>query len=377
MKKKFDAVVAGHICLDIFPTFKPGKAGLKEILIPGKLVDIGEAHLSPGGPVPNTGVNLKKLGLRISLMGKTGGDPFGRILLDLLSDRSGTEGMSVAKDGQTSYSVVLAPPGVDRIFLHNPGANDTYSSDDIDYRIVKNSRLFHFGYPPLMKRMYQDKGRELAAIYKKVKGLGTITSIDLALPDPDSAAGRVDWKIILKSVMEFVDIFLPSAEELMFMLDRRRFDAIRKKAAGQDAVEFYSLADIRKMADQLLGMGAKIVVLKAGKRGAYLHTASAERLKKIPEMTEKRLEDWADRELWGKPFKPAKFVSSTGAGDSFIAGFLTAFLRGLSAEESLRAANCVASQNVTAMDATSGVKSWKETVRLLKKLPDNIGNLDR
>jgi sugar/nucleoside kinase (ribokinase family) len=376
MARRFDAVAAGHICLDIFPTFKSRGPDLAGILIPGKLVDIGEAHLSPGGPVHNTGVNLKKLGLRTALMGKAGDDHFGKILLALLADRGGTEGMRIVKGEQTSYSVVLAPPGVDRVFLHNPGANDTYSSKDIDYRTVADSRLFHFGYPPLMKRMFRDEGRELSAIFRKAKSLGAVTSLDLALPDPDSEAGRADWRKILKSTLPFVDIFLPSVEELMFMLDRKKFDRIRKKAAGQDAVEFYERQDIRGLADELLGMGARIAVLKAGKKGAYLRTAGAEQVRKIPEMTGKRTRDWAGLELWGRPFRAKKFVSSTGAGDSFIAGFLTAYLHGYTAAEALRAANCVASQNVTAMDATSGVKSWTETVKFLSfRLMDNVAEL--
>ncbi len=60
-------------------------------------------------------------------------------------------------------------------------------------------------------------------------------------------------------------------------------------------------------------------------------------------------------------------ASATGSGDNAIAGFLTALLNGLSPEECLHVACAVGAHNVTVLDATSGVRSWDET---LAGLPD-------
>ncbi|WP_261807702.1 carbohydrate kinase family protein [Paenibacillus sp. N3.4] len=90
------------------------------MLVPGKLVDVGPAVTATGGAVSNTGLALHRPGIRASLMGKIGDDMFGTVILELLrqQDRRLTEGMIVSGDEHTSYSVVINPPGIDRVFLH-------------------------------------------------------------------------------------------------------------------------------------------------------------------------------------------------------------------------------------------------------------------
>ena len=98
------------------------------------------------------------------------------------------------RDSSTSYSVVLAIPGIDRIFLHHPGANHTFMVADIDFEKVKDTALFHFGYPTLMKSMFQDEGEELVHLMKSVQEAGAATSLDLAAVDANSEAGRQTGK---------------------------------------------------------------------------------------------------------------------------------------------------------------------------------------
>ena len=49
--------------------------------------------------------------------------------------------------------------------------------------------------------------------------------MDMAAVDADSEAGRADWEAILKRVLPYVDFFVPSVEELCFMLDRPRYES--------------------------------------------------------------------------------------------------------------------------------------------------------
>ena len=106
--------------------------------------------------------------------------------------------MILSDQEKTSYSVVLAIPGIDRIFLHDPGANVTFSGSDLDFEAIKGADLFHFGYPTLMRRMYQNQGEELARMFRRIKEGGTAISLDMAAIDPSSeAAGRTGkgfWK---------------------------------------------------------------------------------------------------------------------------------------------------------------------------------------
>lgn len=153
-------IVAGHICLDITPIFQSDRAQpLSQVLIPGKLVQMKDVNINTGGAVANTGLALKLLGADVELMGKVGDDEFGRIVLDRLRAYGVEEGsMIVSPDSGTSYSIVIAPPGTDRIFLHNPGANDTFRARDLDFAKIARADFFHFGYPPIMRHMYEDGG---------------------------------------------------------------------------------------------------------------------------------------------------------------------------------------------------------------------------
>src|SRR5262249_44697698 len=147
-----------------------------------------------------------------------GDDPFGRILLSFYAQADLATGMLISSGETTSYSVVISQPGNDRIFLHCSGANHTFSAAEIADQDLTGAAIFHFGYPPLMQRMYQNEGAGLAQIFQMVKAQEIFTSLDMAWPDPLSEAGQIDWQVILRRTLPFVDAFLPSIEELLFML---------------------------------------------------------------------------------------------------------------------------------------------------------------
>ena len=358
-------VVAGHICLDIIPEF-PETGQLEAMLTPGKLTQVGRSVLATGGTVSNAGLSLHRLGEATRLMGKVGDDLFGRAILDILAERDEAlaEGMIVAAGESTSYTVILSPPGVDRMFLHCPGANDTYRAADIDYDALAGARLFHFGYPPLMHHMYADGGVELAGLLAKVKGRGLTVSLDMAQPDATSPAGQADWRALLERVLPSVDVFLPSIEEITFMIDRERFDRIEAGASGN----FLSQVDgamLSELSQTLLDFGAAVVVLKLGDQGLYVRTTSdAARLAAAGPCFADAGTDWLGRELLAPCFA-ANVVGTTGAGDATIAGFLAGLLHGLSAVETLTSAVAVGACSVEAADATSGVPSWSAVQRRL------------
>jgi sugar/nucleoside kinase (ribokinase family) len=338
---------------------------VRELFQPGGLVEMGPVTLSTGGPVSNTGINLRTLGMRVELMGKIGDDALAESLLQLLAERGLEKSMARVPGEQTSYTIVLAPPGVDRMFLHCPGANDTFSAQDVDYDAVSRARLFHLGYPPVMKRLYREDGAELAEIYRRVKALdGVTTSLDMALPDPASEAGRADWRLVLENVLPYVDVFLPSAEEILFMLDRDRFLAERERASaeGRTLIDAMTGDDLSSLGDRLLDLGVRVACIKCGERGLYARTAGRELIDAVPALNGGNLaSDWAACEYWHAALRVDSVGSATGSGDAAIAGFLASMLRGLSLEDSLGMANAVGASNVTAVDALSGVKSWEET----------------
>jgi len=326
-----DVVVAGHVCLDVIPLL----AGPVE-LDPGRLVRVGEAAFSPGGSVANTGIALQRLGVPVRLVGRLGPDLFGTALLDALAVYELDGDMVTAAEEATSYSIVVNPPGVDRTFLHFPGANDTFAADDVAAAVLSGARIFHFGYPPLMPRMYADDGRELGRLFARARDGGLATSLDMSRPDPATEAGRVDWRALLEHVLPLVDVFSPSIGELQFMLGNRT---------------------PAELAGELLGMGAGVVAIKLGERGIYLRTsADVGELCRRLDLDE---DEWHDREV-ASPAFAVDVAGTTGAGDCAIAGLLAALLRGEGPTKAAAAATAVGACCVEAVDATSGIPSWAE-----------------
>lgn len=364
-ERPIDAVAAGHICLDIIPRF-PGNtpATVGEIFQPGKLVFIEEATVSTGGSVSNTGIALVILGLRVGFCTKVGDDLFGRETLARLEARGTADGVKVTQGEASSYTLALAPPAIDRIFLHNPGTNNTFTSDDINWDLVAKARLFHLGYPPLMRSLYEDGGRELARIFQRAKEHGATTSLDTAMPDPSARAGQVNWTEIFDRTLPHVDIFLPSVEELFLMLDRAAYLKRREAAAGRELLEEITPDEIAQWGIACLARGCAIAGMKCGYLGLYCHAGSAERIAAMGPAAPAAPDTWAGKELWCPGFVVDRIASATGAGDSAYAGFLAALLRGMSLEQCLRFANIVGAENLSALDALSGVRSWQETVTL-------------
>ncbi len=353
-----EAVVAGHICLDVFPTLVGGAVVFK----PGQTVEAGPVVFSTGGAVSNTGIALHKLGISIGLMGKVGSDLFGQAILQIVeSHGSGlSEGMVVVPGESSSYSIIISPPNADRMLIHAPGCNATFGADDIRYDTLESVRLFHFGYPPLMERMYTDNGAELVTIFQQVKAMGITTTLDLSMPDPHSAAGRADWHAILGGTLPYVDVFLPSAEEILLMLRRQLFDQFAANAPTSRPLDQMEPEIFSELGQTLLDMGAKIVGLKIGDRGLYLRTANAAVLAEMGRCQLKDVVSWSHRELWAPCFA-TQVVGTTGSGDATIAGFLMGLLRGMAPEETLQAACAVGACNVEVVDALSGIRSWPET----------------
>lgn len=369
-------VVAGHICLDIIPQFAGRDGGLERLLVPGTLVEVGPAVLATGGAVSNTGLALHRLGVPTRLMGRIGADLFGQAIRRIVGAYGPdlADGMLVAPGEPSSYTVVVNPPGVDRIFLHCPGVNDTFGAADIPYAELEGVPIFHFGYPPIMRRIYADGGRELEAIFRQVKARGAVTSLDMAMPDAAGPAGAVDWPRLLARALPHVDLYLPSLEETLFMLDRPRFERLRAAGgvlAGCDG------ALLARLADTLLGMGTAVVGLKLGDRGLYLRTAAdPRRLAALRPATRAALDAWAGRELLAPCFQVA-VAGTTGCGDCTIAGFLTGLLHGLTLEQTLTAAVAVGACNVEQPDAVSGVPGWADVqARIARGWPRRPARID-
>ena len=110
--------------MDLLPAFLEGGNSIEDIIQPGKLIQVGVMEQAMGGVVPNIAGALSRLGLSVCPMGKMGDDLLGQSILAKM-DAAGlpTNGMIKDETSGTSYTIVLNIPGIDRIPLHFPGAN--------------------------------------------------------------------------------------------------------------------------------------------------------------------------------------------------------------------------------------------------------------
>jgi sugar/nucleoside kinase (ribokinase family) len=339
-ERAIDIIVCGHLCIDLIPGMRGIEA--RSVTRPGILLETDPIGISTGGAVSNTGLALHRLNTRVKLMANVGDDLLSSLIIAFLKQRDPAlvDHITVKPGQACSYTVVLQPGGADRTFLHCAGTNATFGADDVDDALVEQARMFHLGYPPILPRLIADDGRELEDIYRRAKAAGAVTSLDTSAPDPNGVSGRADWAVILQRTLPYVDFFLPSLEEIMFMVRRADYEAWH----GQ-ILQRVDHAYVSGLADELLGFGAGVVGFKLGEYGLYLKSDG-------------RL--WPPLELY-QPAFAVEVAGTTGAGDAAYAGFLAAVLRGLAPAECLRMASAVAACCCEAPDATSGVRDWDAT----------------
>jgi len=350
-----DVIVAGHIALDILPDMS--SLTPEQVIGAGKVFEIGRIAYSTGGAVSNTGLALHQLGVNVGLQAAVGDDWVGRAIIDYVRNFEPTLGdhIQTVSNAASPYTIVIEPQNHDRTLLTHTGVYNDYTLENIDLEMVAGCKLFHLGYPTLLPRLFADDGAGLLDLLRAVKDLGVITSIDMSLPPPDSPSGRADWRVILRRCLPHIDIFLPSIEEIMFML--RRADLARWADSLFDSLNADYLA---RLADELIALGAGIAGFKLGERGLYLRCAADQARLAFLSSIGAAPETWAGVQTWHPAFQ-VDVAGTTGAGDAAYAGFLASLIRGLEPEACAGMACAVAACNIEAADATTGVRNWEAT----------------
>jgi sugar/nucleoside kinase (ribokinase family) len=362
-------VVAGLVCIDITPEFNYNtKLDLSSCFQPGKLIRTKGVTVSAGGAVANTGLALAKLGAKVHLMYMVGNDSFGEMVSKQLNQYHVSTTPLKTDKAATSYSVILAFPGYDRIILHDVGANDILSADDFDYDVIHDACIFHFGYPQSMRKFYINNADELVYMYKRVHNMGVATSLDMALADMSSESSRIDWKHALKNLMPYVDIFAPSLEELCQSMDLEQYKIWNNESYqnGKTILDLIPNDYIEYLANQLISWGARIVLIKCGTRGMYLQTASQAAINQIGGGLTENLKGWGNQHFWMPCFRVDRVCSGTGAGDTSIAGFLYSIQRGYPIKRCVEIAAATGALCVTSYDTLSNIVSIDEINQKIK-----------
>ena len=285
----------------------------------GVLEQVNSITVHNGGNAMTAAINLRKMGVESKMIGKVGDDMFGVFLKDRL-EKAGvdTRGLMTDSQVQTSASIVMLDATGERSFLHCVGTNAAFGVKDIDFSVIEECDLVFVTGSFLMDRF---DGEETAEFLKKCKEMGKTTFLDVCW----DSKGR--WGELLDCAMPYIDFLMPSIDEAV-------------KIAGKE--------DPDDIADVFMARGAKNVVIKVGSKGSYLRLAGEERGTVYPAV------------------KGIKAVDTTGAGDSFCSGFLAAYARGESPKFAASFANAVGALCVTAKGATTGIRTYEETLEFKK-----------
>jgi len=279
------------------------------------LFDTLELHT--GGCAVNTAIALSKIGVRTGVVARVGDDAFGQFIISELERYSvDTRGIRKDKKHSTSFTFIMISSDGERRFLHTFGANAHFCLEDIDLGLLKETRVVHVAGSYLMPAF---DGPQTAEFLKKAKSAGVTTCMDTAFND------RVkDWFSIVKPCLPYLDLFLPSIEEA-------------EKMSGKTEP-----ADIAKF---FVDNGAKTVGIKLGGKGSFVYQNG------VGETV---------------PIYKVKVVDTSGAGDSFVAGFLAGYLEGWDIVKCARFGNAVAAHCIQAIGCTAGVPDRKTVLKFQK-----------
>ncbi len=373
--KKYDVTVAGYTCVDLTPGFRRTETPvpIADLFRPGNLIEIDGLDVSLGGIVPNTGLALKRFGKRVFLNGLIGDDAIGIIAKEAFDRYGVSEGITTTKKAGTAFSIVISPPGVDRIFLESPGCNTILDRENIDFDAVFQSRIFHFGYPPLLRRFYRDGGRRLLDLFTEVRETGAVTSLDFSLPDPESESGKTDWPEVMRRVLPVTDIFVPSLEEVLRIMTPSEYENILSSSGNGDIIDLVPEDLIRKTGETIIEAGVKILLIKAAHRGLYLMTGDVSSMSgttgiKLPG------EQWNFRTLRCDAYRAdgSRVVNASGAGDTAAAAFLSAILDGDSPELSMKYAAAAGRDKLYCHDIYNEHGGWDVLTREIQTEPHEV-----
>ncbi|HBH85899.1 MAG: hypothetical protein A2X05_02125 [Bacteroidetes bacterium GWE2_41_25] len=373
--KKYDAVIAGYICVDLIPDLKKNGpfADISDLLKPGKLIEIDGISFVLGGLVANTGLAMKKFDRKVFLNGLVGEDFIGKIAIEWLDKYNLSEGIKITDKAGTAFSIVIAPPGIDRIFLESIGCNQIFDTGFINFDAISRSKFFHFGYPPLLKQFYLNDGSNLVDLFSEIQKMGVVTSLDFSLPDPESESGRISWPEVIQKTLPYTDIFVPSMEEVLQIMQPGEYAKILSSSVSADVINQVVVNTIREIGKQFINSGVKILLIKAGHMGAYLLTDD---VSSINEKTGLKLEKgkWNHCELWCNAYKadPLKIKNSSGAGDTSVAAFLSAILDGENPESAVKYAAMAGRNNLYCTNLYDDLSNWQEMTEEIKSVDNEL-----
>lgn len=295
-------------------------AGIPSDIMSRNGAPIRDMRLSGGGDALNVAVGLTRLGQQAVICGRIAADPTGAYLVRFCEE-SGISPEFLVRDGEfpSATSFALIDPSGERHFLFENRIYANYSAEMVNERMIESVDGVYFG--SLLTFPKLDDGR-LAEIFSQAKSAGKLTAMDAALHGQKFEPGRMKS---LRVILEATDIFFPSIAEM----------------------EIYTgIRNPYKIAESVRDSGLKVFGIKLGEAGCYVTDFSDEKI--IPAVPVPNV------------------VDTTGAGDSFFAGFLSGWANGYNPFECAEIGNIVAAYAIQKLGSTVGIPSFGRVVADLR-----------
>jgi sugar/nucleoside kinase (ribokinase family) len=307
--RPFDLLVVGEVNADVIvadpdprPTF-----GQTERVVQDIRPAVGSSSVI-------TAFAAARLGLRVAMVGVVGDDLFGRFMLDAMRERGvDVSAVRVVDDAPTGASVILTD-GRDRAILTARGTIGAVTADDVPAALLRQARHLHIGSWFLQDGLRPDA----IGLLRAARDASLTTSLD---PNWDPS-GR--WDDGLTAVLPWLDLVFPNDTEV-------------SRIAGFDDPEIAAV-ELARLGTRSTGTASSgagsLVVVKWGADGAFAATAAGVVARVGP--------------------YPVTAIDTTGAGDTFDAGFLAAWLAGAAPIEALRAGAVAGALSTTALGGVDG-----------------------
>ena len=301
-------LVAGELNVDLV------FSGCQGFPAPGREVLAEDAIVVPGSSSMICAMGLARLGNPVAFAGKAGVDGWGDFCVAALQG-AGIDVSAVRRDPILRTGITASfSTASDRALVTFAGATGALRAQDVDDELLATADHLHVSSYYLQRALRPDCG----ALFARARALGLSTSLDPGF-DPDEC-----WGDELNRLLAEVDLFLPNDVELRGISGRDEvFDGLRA-----------------------LDNGRTRIVVKCGRHGCAT-LGDDGRLLEVPSFA-----------------VPA--VDSTGAGDSFDAGFIHAWLRDLPLVDCLRWGNACGALSTRGVGGTARQADETEGKALLE-----------
>lgn len=315
----YDVTVIGPAIIDVLASPVDLQAPV------GKTRDLERIRMSFGGDALNESVVLTRLGKKVQLISKVGDDAAGNNVLSFLRDNHvGTDYVKAEKGLETAVNIAMIDQTGQRLFLMNPHSSlRKLGLPDVEEQLDKKRTAGIVCFASLFISPLFTAG-DLKVLFSRIRSEGRMLVVDTTRPKNGEKLED------LKELLPYIDVFIPNDEEACAL------------TGDPDPV---------RNARRLVEAGVGTAVVKTGGDGCIV--ASKEETILVPSVP------------------GVHCVDTTGAGDTFAAGFLAGLCDGLPAAMCARLGCAAASCSIEEIGATDGVRSLDQVMERMKKIPEN------